>query len=220
MTLKYHAYFDEWDRIPAGAERRLLRLSLLRDFARKLHSDKSVSLAQSDASAKLQYPGIEPRLKELCAQPIETTPLQQLLNGLKNTAPATASSLIEIPSAIHLWIERENLHRYDRFWELEIAREAFRQNWAFFEFRAWIHIHMADQFHTSISKELWPHGILLFVENAQGMRADLWNGRWLGVMKPEIPASNRISFDSLFEKQPGASITPEKPVFKWVDPTA
>jgi hypothetical protein len=112
-----------------------------------------------------------------------------------------------LPEALFSSIPREKLERYDRQWEAAIAAEATHAGWKFWSLEAWVEIPLVEEWNKRLNESLWPHGIILFVENASGGEApnNIWQGRWNVVIHPRFRQED-LSLD--FSRWPGA---PEQP---------
>jgi hypothetical protein len=105
-----------------------------------------------------------------------------------------APSPVEFPSAVAQNIGIAKFTRQDRRWENEIAQEAVRKQWEFWQFEASTEIHQVEAFARAFTESIWPHGVVLFVESDGFLKMSqenpnlaFWRGRWLVVMEPHSP---------------------------------
>ena len=185
-----HQSLEQWENCAHHDHPTLLRLSLLRDILRKLHSDRSRCLVQG---LKLETADIRD-----CENKIEAlkdcSPLEgDLLKILSGEIKCKKKTRL-VPEKLWTSIEREKLERYDRHWEFAIASEALSQGWKLWNLETEIPVATIEEENRKIGETLWPTGIVLFAETVSfAANSPNWHGRWLVVMHPDTSSDSMSS---------------------------
>jgi hypothetical protein len=186
-----------WQQAGQSDASRLLRLSLLRELTRVIHtlrsecmaterSEKADELAHRENYLNTYFPVLD----------LANMGLSQALSQTSRSAKpvSKAPSPVEFPSAVAQNIGIAKFTRQDRRWENEIAQEAVRKQWEFWQFEASTEIHQVEAFARAFTESIWPHGVVLFVESDGFLKMSqenpnlaFWRGRWLVVMEPHSP---------------------------------
>jgi len=181
-------WFLQWNAVQEHKAVCLLRLALLRDFARKLHAERSTCMTTGNAPRTHEIEALEKRLAELRAEPktlrLENDP-EALLKKPKGTSPTSPKKAAPpLPAGLPSDLTSEKLLRYDRAWELALSLEALSLKWNFWQLEAPIRLEEAESFHNSLTQLLWPKAIVLFVEGSQKKAPEgAWIGRWIGIVE-------------------------------------
>jgi hypothetical protein len=210
------SYSEKWRHTEGLAERVLLRLAILRDITLALHAQKSRCLASGRRDLAQGLRHWEERLHELRNSPKLEGDLRELLTG---TEPLKKRTRL-LPEALYTAIERGKLERYDRVWEASLAAEAVTQRWQFWALEAWVEITLVEDWNRSLCDQLWPSGIVLFVESAPSLPRTprpaqtsseplLWQGRWIAVVDTRI--KNPLEVTSNLPGWPGSPSSPPSP---------
>lgn len=219
MTELLEPYRQRWASFGAGRSSHLLKLVILRDLVRILHTERSRMLAEGGRAAPRFLKPLEERIAELRHASQLSGSLDEWLelNPKKAFEPVES----EIPTELFESIPRDRLERYDRAWELAIAMEAMRIGWSFWALDAWINPVAAQEFHSALNSRLVPEAAVLFAEAAPISKSSPsasvsgWRGRWLIVVQSQIsdPAAD-FELDSL----PGILFSPQEPIWKRLFP--
>jgi predicted transcriptional regulator len=171
-------YRERWDSYSTHRFRNLLRIALLRELARGLHSEKSACLAKGLRNDARTLGTWEKQIEELRDR-------ADLNQGLPETiADTTAKKRSRIlPEAIFSIIEREKLERFDRLWEAALISEGLQQGWSLWSLDLRVQISFAEQSNKELNQKLFPNGLVLFAESMQlgpnvSSSPEFWNGRW------------------------------------------
>ncbi|MGZ6310039.1 MAG: hypothetical protein ACXWOH_05375, partial [Bdellovibrionota bacterium] len=157
------APFEErWNQCEGLPEMTLLRLGILREVIKLLHSEKSRLLASGRRSEIQPVKDWESKIEQLRDQPALKGPLPELLASDKRAAKRTRL----LPDHLFSFIPKERFERYDRIWESTLAAEACALGWRFFSLEAWVQIAAVEAFDRALTDQLWPHGLVLFTESA------------------------------------------------------
>jgi hypothetical protein len=206
---------EKWRHCEGHPESTLLRLSILRDITRSLHAQKSRCLSTGRRDLATALRTWEDRLHELRNTSRLEGDLTQLVSGAAEIRKRTRL----LPEALYSAIEREKLERYDRQWEAAIAAEASTLGWRFWSLEAWVEITLVEEWNQRLTEQLWPSGIVLFVESSptqgpsgqsvggMGMEFPLWHGRWICIVHPRFKSPSEIA--SNLAQWPGSP--PETP---------
>ena len=169
----------------------LLRLAILRDFVRELHSQKSQCLA---VGKRQELPAL--KLWESRAEKLrDCSPLDDDLKGLHSGDLKIKKRTRLLPEALFTVIDREKLERYDRQWEATLAAEGTSRGWRFWSVQVEIEIPEVEAWNRKFSEQLWPHGIVLFVESVETTPVDspIWTGRWLVMIHPRFRSPQEVA---------------------------
>ena len=195
-------FAEKWRTCEGTAERDLLRLVVLRDLLHGLHAEKSRLLSTGMRQDATCIHGLETRIDELRnCKPLEGD-LKNLLSGELKLKKRTRL----LPDAVFGGIDREKLERYDRAWEAAMTSEAVSQGWRIWALDAWVEISRVDEWNRRLIEQLWPHGIVLFVESGGSQNSNAWLGRWVCLLHPKFSAPSEISLG--FSNWPGTQSTP------------
>jgi hypothetical protein len=201
-----------WDDAEGLPETTLLRLAMLRDLVRALHSEKSVCLATGKRAESQQFGSLEKKLGELRGAFSLSGRFNELIE-----APSLRKRTRLLPEALFAAIPREKFDRYDRQWESVIAAEAIALGWRFWELDAWVSVREAESWHRQLGEQLIPHGIILFAESISDppdvvrVPAEVWHGRWTTVLQPSYATP-----DFRVRSLPGTSLEPAEPRWRMV----
>ncbi len=200
---------ERWKNTTGTEESTLLRLVILRDLARKLHSERSQRLASGKKDLLSVLKSWEIKAEELrkCS-PLEGD-LQDLLEGKTILQKRTRL----LPDTFFTHLEREKIERYDRQWEYAIAAEACIIRWRFWALEAWIQISEIEAWNHKLEDILWPNGVTLFTENtSQSIQGELWQGRWVLVLHSKYRSPEDLSLG--LSRWAGSPEKPPSPI-KW-----
>lgn len=183
---------EHWTQCADLPEESLLRLSLLRDAMRRLHSEKSSCLARGDRTQVAQIKEWEDKVYRLREAPRLHGELMAQLEG---DLPAGRRSQI-LPEALFHQIPREKLERYDRQWEHLLAAEACALGWRFWALSGKVAIDRTSESDLALQAALWPNAVVLFSEPGSelngGIDGELWHGRWLMVVEPHFKSAQDL----------------------------
>jgi hypothetical protein len=191
LLQRLEAHWDSSAQLPA---RKLLRIELIRDLARSLHTLHSELLATGDECEAREINDREKFLSERFMElglESPTLPLRQVYArssaGLCNrNVPVTPPTQGPIPA--------EKLSRPDRRWEAAMVNEACAQGWNAWTLDCWIDISEVESWGKAFTKQLWPKGIILFVEST-AFEASLWKGKWYLLLDQTILEPQKLKFD-------------------------
>jgi hypothetical protein len=189
-----------WMQVGRSKACRLLRLSILRELTRAVHTLRSEFMATERAEKADDLAHRENYLNTYF-------PVLDLTNlGLAQTYSQSARvakpvgrapDAVTLPSPVLEAVGAAKFTRQDRRWENEIAQEAVRQNWEFWQFEASTEIHEVESFARAFAESIWPHGVVLFVESdgflkpsEENSHLAYWRGRWLVVLEPRAHRPN------------------------------
>ena len=159
-------YAEKWRLCEGLPESDLLRLVVLRELLQSLHAEKSRLLSSGKRDESTSIRALETHIEELRnAKPLEGD-LAALASG---TAKFKKRSRL-LPAAVFTAVDREKLERFDRKWEAAIAAEAISQGWRIWSLENWVEIPRVEEWNRKLVDQLWPHGIVLFVESAGSHR--------------------------------------------------
>jgi hypothetical protein len=202
---------ERWRHCEGQPESTLLRLAILREITRLLHSQKSRCLAAGRRDLVTSLRNWESRLQELRNQPRLEGDLATLVSGHSELRKRTRL----LPEALYGAIEREKLERYDRQWEAALAAEACSLGWCFWRLESWVEITLVEEWNQRLNEQLWPSGVVLYVESSgapggdRGRDFPLWHGRWLMVVNPRFKSPSEIA--SNLAQWPGSPSDPPAP---------
>lgn len=201
---------DRWHDSEGLEESTLLRLAVLRDLVRQIHSAKSKALARGAKDEAETYRYWERRIEELRSSAALSGSLDEVL---RSTQPIRKRTRL-LPDSLFSFIEKEKLERYDRSWEAILAAEAISLGWRFWALDAWVKIPQAEEFHKALGTQLIPHGVLLFAESAEdgAVTETAWHGRWVVILKPRF-----LTPDFRVSELPGlvSGVTQDTPSANW-----
>ncbi len=177
-------WIDLWDSYSNLKQTRLLRLSLLRDLAALLHSEKSRSMVLGSEKELPQLEELTGRLQALRKSRLE----KPLKNLLETESLELNPDLEDLPEELS-----SKLNRFDRRFEKTMTAEALRIGWQINFLDAWVEIQEAEHWHHRLTQELPPRGVLLFAESApessekppvKKPEIQFWHGRWHCALEP------------------------------------
>ncbi len=180
---------EKWRICEGTQECDLLRLVVLRELLHGLHAEKSKLLSHGMRQDAASIRGIESRIEELR----NCKPLDGDLRDLLSNEVKLKKRTRLLPDAIFSSLEREKLERYDRTWEAALTSEAVSQGWRIWALEAWVEISKVDEWNRRLVEQLWPHGVVLFVESAGSQNTSAWLGRWICVLHPKFRTPSEIS---------------------------
>ena len=175
-------WIQRWKAVQSQPSGALLRLALLRDYARKLHAERSACMATGNAPRGHQIESLEAKLAwlrtrlDLIQNANEPDLLLQQITPPNSSVKETA-----LPKRLTSLLPAEKLNRYDRAWERALAVEALKAKWCFWSADHLVRLDQAEHFHQELTDLLWPDGLILYVESGGGTTPPQhWNGRWVG----------------------------------------
>jgi hypothetical protein len=212
---------EHWRHCEGLEEATLLRLAILRDLMRQLHAEKSRSLAQGSKTEAQSLKVWELRIEDLRGSLRLEGELMELLSDPAKK-PKTRKRLL--PEALFTTLAREKLERYDRQWEASLAAEAAQMGWQFWILDAWIDISSVEDWNQKLNEKLWPHGVVLFADNASDTGGSIstgegegavnfWHGRWFVLMHPRFRAPDEL-LGSSSHLVPRTPVPPSLPRWK------
>lgn len=174
------------------AERRLLRLALLREASRRCHAELSRLLVRGGRNQAWEVQAQESRLSQLRFHP--TLDLAWGAWDEKPAAPPaspSAASTAGSPFTGPAWSPL-HLDRHDRLWELALALAARDAGWEFFR-RTLVLTHEAiDAFARALDLALWPEAIFLCTLPAAAPNEPAVTGSWAGDWYFATPSEARL----------------------------
>lgn len=196
---------------------RLLRMVLLRDAIREIHSQRSVMLAKGDSREAKDLQSLEKSIDDRVGGYYEVETFESFL---ALPPPGRSPSAALSADFLHVFGE-ERFHRMDRKWEREMASEACALGWNFWALDAWIEIPKVEAFHNEATSRSWPKGISLIVEGVPSASPHLpdraiWKGRWFWAFHPSY---DPVALDLLkWGKSHGILSDPDRPGWKRLFP--
>ncbi len=208
-----------WQQAGKSDACRLLRLSLMRELTRVIHtlrsecmatdrSDQAEDLAHRENYLNTYFPIMD----------LSNLGLSQAFSQTSRVAKPVGKpgNAVSLPASVTDTVGAGKFTRQDRRWENEIAQEAVRQEWEFWQFEASTEIHQVESFARGFSDSIWPRGVVLFVESDGFLKMSqdnshlaYWRGRWLVVMEPRAPKPETTglqpSWQRLHPPQPTSS---------------
>lgn len=176
---------------------RLLRLSILRELTRVIHTLRSECMA-TDRAEKADDLAHRENYLNMYFPVLDVTSLG-LAQAYSQTSRAAkpvskGPDPVALPNSVAQTVGINKFTRQDRRWENEIAQEAVRQEWEFWHYEASTEIHQVEAFARNFTDSIWPRGVILFVESDGYLKASpedpnlaYWRGKWLVVMEPRAP---------------------------------
>jgi hypothetical protein len=203
-------YYDQWNDCAEGPDQTLLRISILRELIKTFHSEKSRFLARGLKTEAQLIKSYEAKIHLLRDLPKLPDPLRAMIQDPIDEKTCSKKKRL-LPELLFQSISREKLTRYDRSWEAIIAAEATSLSWTFWHLEAWVEIHQIEEWDQTLQQKLWPHGLVLFTENAQSETptvndSSLWQGRWFIGLHPHFKNPQELSLN--LEHWPGFPETP------------
>jgi hypothetical protein len=176
---------------------RLLRLAIIRELVRQIHTQRSELLARGRLAeaTELEYRETFFNYRFLEVRFEEARFREVFLASGRKTKPLTISATpLELPSGLAAAVPPEKLNRHDRKLEAEMAREALKQSWNFWTLDAWVEVQKVESWAKSLEQKLWPYGVVLFVESdgflksfpVDGKSRAFWHGRWTIILTPRV----------------------------------
>jgi len=176
--------FEKWRDCQDLDTPTLLRLVVLREMIHLLHAEKSRCLACGKRQEAQALRVLEERLEALRDQPTLDGDIRQWCFSDKPIPAGRRHRLV--PDNLVTRIGRDKFDRYDRKWESAIAAEAAQAGWGFWTLEAWVEVSQVEPWAALLTQRLWPHGLILFVENAcnPSIMERYWQGRWYVALAP------------------------------------
>ncbi len=174
---------ESWDALQGQPYAQILRRTLLRDFARFLHAERSRKIQKNAQETPDELRDLDKKVDHLLEVELASRTFDALF--------ANPWTLPRVPRHISQGILQslgpEKFSRFDRKWEQQMVCDAIHGMWTFWNLDAWIEVLKAETFHEKLAKGLWPVAVVLFTESAPGglekplLRTDrpLWKGRWV-----------------------------------------
>jgi hypothetical protein len=180
-----------WNQTAKMPDRKLLRIALMREMSRTLHTLRSECLATGqDGQARdllLREEFLSHRFMELQTQdlPLRQVYARSASGRLESRGPDAMPAL---PPELTAVIDGSKFTRPDRHWEAFLAIEAFARGWSFWTFECWVEIENVESWAKEFSDSLWPRGVVLFIESSGFHRGpqSLWRGKWFLVITSDI----------------------------------
>jgi hypothetical protein len=200
---------ERWKNAAGFDETTLLRLAILRDLARHLHTERSRSLAHGKKDQVANLKNWEAKAEELR----KCSPLDGDLQNLLEGKVALQKRTRLLPDQFFTHMDRAKIERYDRQWEYALAAEACFIRWKFWALETWVHIPEIQNWNQKLEDILWPNGVVLFSENvSKEMRDDMWNGRWILILHSKYRTPEELSLG--LDRWVGSPEKPPTPT-KW-----
>jgi len=202
-----------WQSCEGIPETTLLRLVILRDLLRELHSERSRCLATGRKEEAQALREREQQLERLRS----ASPLQGDLETCLKPETALKKRTRLLPDGLFDAIPREKLERFDRTWEAAITAEAVALGWCVWSLEAWVDIAQVEGWQDAVSNRLLPHGVILFAEPAEspppgdagGPEGSCWHGRWYVALQPQYRTP-----DFKIAELPGTAVSADGPRWK------
>ena len=216
-------YMERWNDCASIPETTLLRLAVLHSLIQNLHSEKSKCLAKGLKAEAQVIKSFEQKIQLLRELPLLQGDLMAVINGAGDEQRKKKRLL---PEALFQSIEREKLNRHDRLWESAMCAEAATLAWTLWYLETWVKISTIEEWDITLGQKLWPHGLVLFTENAQSKEAPhsfatatdstaeepvLWHGRWFLILHPQFQSPTDLSLN--LNLWPGYPTTPPSPPY-------
>jgi hypothetical protein len=210
-----------WSDCDGTPARTLLRLGLLRELTKTLHSEKSRCLASGLKSEVQKLKEWEAKI-DLLRETLNVD--GSLIDLLKLDGNQSHKKNRLLPEALFQKIDRNKLFRYDRKWEAAIAAEAISLKWPFWSLETWVKIPQIEEWNKTLEEHLWPRGLVLFIESATlqekenaSLQQDalLWRGHWVIILDSHFKSPQDLSLN--IKNWPGAPETwPNPPQWKCI----
>ena len=179
---------ERWKVCGGLEETTLLRLSILRDLTRRMHTEKSRCMAYGRKALIADFREWEEKIESLRSVASLEMGLEEAIESGAKIRQRTRL----LPEGLFTFVDREKLERYDRAWEATIASEAAALGWCFWNLTAWVRIDSVEAWQDQLIDGLIPHGVVLFAESSERplasgehAPADAWLGSWIVVLKPQ-----------------------------------
>lgn len=201
---------QRWETTHQDNRTHLLRLSILRDLARSLHSWQSIILASGDSKDLPQFNFWQENIEKLVDRKDLSGQLTEILKeNPKQFPPHNIQH--SLPFGLLSNIDRARLHQPHAKWELAIACHAHRIGWRFWNLLATIPVFKIEKWNQNLHGVLWPNGIVLQISRSKKklsrltkmkskVRHDdnsLWTGRWLIVLDNHIRTPEELISSNL-----------------------
>lgn len=181
---------------------RLLRLAIVRELVRQIHTLRSELLARGRLAeaTELEYRELFFNYRFLEIRFEEARFREVFLASGRRTKPAPiVPAPLEFPITLAEFLPTEKLNRHDRRLESEMAREALKQGWSFWNLDAWVEVQRVEEWAKTLEQRLWPKGVILFVESdgflqsfqVDGKERAFWHGRWTIITTPRVTDPTR-----------------------------
>lgn len=194
-----------WSQAGQSNASRLLRLSLLRELTRVVHTLRSECMATDRSSQAGDLAHRENYLNQYFpVLDLTNLGLTQAYSQTSRVAKPVgrAPDAVPLPASVIAAVGEAKFTRQDRRWELEMAQEAVRRDWEFWQFEASTEIHNVEPFARAFSESIWPRGVVLFVESDGFLKMSqenpnlaFWRGKWLVVLEQGAPRPKGIGID-------------------------
>jgi hypothetical protein len=125
---------------------------------------------------------------------VENQDLLEIFQQSTSSEPTrkVARDKVEIPPELVRAMGETKLSRQDRKWEAELAQEAIRRSWEFWQHEVSAEIHDVERYARCFSESLWPRGAVLFIESDGFLKVSdkdpnqaYWRGRWFVIADPK-----------------------------------
>jgi hypothetical protein len=194
-----------WQQAGQTGPCRLLRLSLLRELTRAIHTLRSECMATDRSNQAADLAHRENYLTQYFPiLDLTNLALSQAYSQTSRAAKPVGNAPIPVPlpPSVIATVGEAKFTRQDRRWEYEMAQEAVRQDLEFWLFEASSEIHDVEPFARSFSESIWPRGVVLFVESDGFLKMSkenpnlaFWRGKWLVVLEPGAPRPKALGID-------------------------
>ena len=187
------SFETRWNSCASSSRENLLRLVVLRELTRMLHSEKSWCLASGFPDEAQQYHEYEMAADKLVNEDDLSGSLSDILakaEALPDPDPVTgvlaSSSRRKFPKELQGILPSEKIERFDRHWEKALVCEAMKLHWEIWLLKANVRIEAAQDCENGLTRELGDRGILLFADSAETneLQEGIWPGQWLLLSEP------------------------------------
>ena len=184
-----------WNQTTGKPDGKILRIALMRELSRSLHTLRSECLALGEDGQAQDILRREEFLSQRFMEiPAQNLPLRQVYarSAAGRAEKRTPEAPPELPAELTAVLDESKLTRPDRRWEAFLAYEAFTRKWTFWTFECWVEVEKVESFAREISDALWPRGVVLFIESSGFHRGEpaLWRGKWYLIIEPAaVPAT-------------------------------
>ncbi len=201
----------KWQDAQGMSQETILKLAILRETIRNLHSEKSWCLASGYPEEAEQYHSYESLIDKLVNETSLKEPLREILDRaskLPDHAEGVTVSTRKIPTELLELLPTEKIERYDRYWEKALVCEAAKIKWEFWKLKAHVQVELASNCEQALAQEIGNQGIILFAESSENfeLREGIWQGQWLMIIEPGYDCRS-IPLASI----PGLSLIPNPP---------
>jgi hypothetical protein len=181
VELRLDSFQRVWNQVSATYPDNVLKLAVLRSMTRSIHSLKSELDPTKKTAEALALLEAEPFIEKARNKDLSLVDLQQVLQDQVPDEPQHR----KLPFDLIQKFPKTDFDRFDRTWEFAVLAEALESGWKLYTLDATVSLKDAESVHLKLEKDLWPNGVVLFVESSYLDVPDgMWRGRWFLVGAP------------------------------------